>query len=45
LRVLLRTVFAAAGGTHDDWDEYDRVMADERRLAVLVRPRRVYGNP
>src|SRR5689334_2919470 len=25
LRVLLREVFVAAGGTHDDWDEYDRV--------------------
>jgi PPOX class probable F420-dependent enzyme len=42
---LLRDVFRAAGGTHDDWDEYDRVMADERRLAVLVRPERVYSNP
>jgi PPOX class probable F420-dependent enzyme len=42
---LLRDVFSAAGGTHDDWDEYDRVMADEHRLAVLVRPERVYSNP
>lgn len=40
---LLRDVFTAAGGTHDDWDEFDRVMADERRLAVLVRPDRVLG--
>ncbi|HEX8581028.1 MAG TPA: TIGR03618 family F420-dependent PPOX class oxidoreductase [Acidimicrobiales bacterium] len=40
---LLRDVFTAAGGTHDDWDEYDRVMAEERRTAVLVRPDRVYG--
>src|SRR6185295_9191083 len=40
LRVLLREVFAAAGGTHDDWDEYDRVMAAERRAAVLVTPER-----
>ncbi|MGH9037071.1 MAG: TIGR03618 family F420-dependent PPOX class oxidoreductase [Acidimicrobiia bacterium] len=40
---LLRTVFMAAGGTHDDWPTYDRVMADERRTAVLVRPQRVYG--
>jgi hypothetical protein len=38
-------VFSAAGGTHDDWDEYDRVMAGEERLAVLVRPERVYSNP
>jgi PPOX class probable F420-dependent enzyme len=41
---LLRDVFTAAGGTHDDWDEYDRVMAAERRTAVLVTPRRIYGN-
>jgi PPOX class probable F420-dependent enzyme len=45
LRRLLRDVFTAAGGTHDDWDTYDRVMAEERRAAVLVRPERVYGNP
>ena len=43
LRLLLRDVFTAAGGTHDDWDAYDRTMADERRAAVLVAPRRVYG--
>jgi PPOX class probable F420-dependent enzyme len=42
LRVLLREVFEAAGGTHDDWDEYDRVMRAERRAAVLVTPTRVY---
>ncbi|HKA92693.1 MAG TPA: TIGR03618 family F420-dependent PPOX class oxidoreductase [Acidimicrobiia bacterium] len=42
---LLREVFSAAGGTHDDWDEYDRVMAAERRVAVLVAPERVYSNP
>jgi len=44
LRLLLREVFAAAGGTHDDWDEYDRVMAKERRAVVLVAPTRVYSN-
>ena len=43
LRLLLREVFVAAGGDHDDWDAYDRTMADERRAAVLVRPSRVYG--
>lgn len=45
LKALLRNVFSAAGGTHDDWDEYDRVMAEERRTAVLVAPTRVYTNP
>jgi PPOX class probable F420-dependent enzyme len=44
LRLLLREVFTAAGGTHDDWDEYDRVMAAERRAVVLVAPTRVYSN-
>ena len=45
LRLLLREVFTAAGGTHDDWDTYDRVMRDERRTAVFVRPDKVYSNP
>jgi hypothetical protein len=44
LRLLLREVFTAAGGTHDDWDEYDRVMAEQRRTVVLVAPTRVYSN-
>lgn len=44
LRLLLRDVFTAAGGTHDDWDEYDRVMAEERRAVVLISPTRVYSN-
>ena len=42
---LLRDVFSAAGGTHDDWAAYDKAMAAERRTAVLLRPTRVYGNP
>ena len=41
---LLRHVFIAAGGTHDDWPTYDRVMAEERRAAVLITPERVYSN-
>jgi PPOX class probable F420-dependent enzyme len=45
LRLLLRHVFEAAGGTHDDWDAYDRTMRDERRAAVLVTPTRLYSNP
>lgn len=44
LRLLLRDIFTAAGGTHEDWDEYDRVMAAERRVAVLVTPERTYGS-
>jgi PPOX class probable F420-dependent enzyme len=44
LPALLRQVFTAAGGTHDDWETYDRVMAEEGRAAVLVAPERVYSN-
>ncbi len=42
---LLRAVFKAAGGEHDDWETYDRVMAEEHRTAVLLTPARVYSNP
>jgi PPOX class probable F420-dependent enzyme len=45
LRLLLREIFAAAGGEHEDWAEYDRVLAAERRAAVLVTPVRIYRNP
>jgi PPOX class probable F420-dependent enzyme len=44
LRLLLREVFQAAGGTHDDWSTYDAVMAEQRRTIVFVRPTRVYSN-
>lgn len=45
LRLLLREIFAAAGGEHGDWAEYDRAVAAERRVAVLVTPTRIYQNP
>ncbi len=45
LTMLLREVFQAAGGIHDDWATYDEVMRRERRTAVLVTPRRTYSNP
>ena len=45
LRLLLREIFVSAGGTHEDWDTYDRVMRDERRTAVLVTVTRAYSNP
>lgn len=44
LPALLRQIFQAAGGTHDDWDEFDRVMADENRVAVFIQTDRVIGN-
>ena len=41
---LLRAIYSAAGGgEHPDWDEYDRTMAAERRVAVLMGIRRGYG--
>jgi PPOX class probable F420-dependent enzyme len=43
LRVLLREIFTAAGGTHDNWHEYDQVMAADRSTAALVTPTRVYS--
>ena len=45
LRLLLRAIFTAAGGTHDDWTTYDQVMRDEHRTAVLVTPTRTYSSP
>jgi PPOX class probable F420-dependent enzyme len=45
LRILLRDIFTAAGGTHDDWATYDRVMREQRRTAVLITPTRIYTNP
>lgn len=44
LAQLLRDIFTAAGGTHDDWDAYDATMREQRRTAVLVTPTRVYSN-
>ncbi|WP_375484209.1 TIGR03618 family F420-dependent PPOX class oxidoreductase [uncultured Jatrophihabitans sp.] len=44
LRLLLREIFSAAGGTHDDWEAYDRTMVEQGRTAVLVETTRVYSN-
>jgi PPOX class probable F420-dependent enzyme len=44
LAELLRAVFRAAGGAHDDWVTFDRVMQEERRCAVLLRVERIYSN-
>lgn len=43
LRILLREVYQAAGGDHDDYEQYDRAMAQERRAAMLVEPDRIIG--
>ena len=44
LRVLMREVYQAAGGDHDDYDEYDRIMREERRAAIFIKPVRINGN-
>jgi PPOX class probable F420-dependent enzyme len=44
LRLLLREVFTAAGGTHDDWDAYDAEMVTQHRTVVLIVPTRIYSN-
>jgi hypothetical protein len=41
---LLRAIFVAAGGTHEDWAEFDRVMAEQRRVAVLIEAARIMTN-
>ncbi|MEU4196243.1 pyridoxamine 5'-phosphate oxidase [Kribbella sp. NPDC026611] len=45
LRVLLRDIYAAAGGVHPDLEEYDREMVADRRTAVLITPERFTSNP
>lgn len=42
---LIRAIYSAAGGEHENWDEFDRVMSVERRCAVLLSPKRIYTNP
>lgn len=42
---LLRDIYAAAGGTHPDLEEYDREMLADRRAAVFVTPQRFSANP
>ncbi len=44
LRLLLRQIYEAAGGTHDDLEEYDREMVRDGRTAVLVEPARIISN-
>ena len=41
---LLRDIFTAAGGSHDNWAEFDRVMAEQRRAAVFITPARITTN-
>ena len=42
MRCLLRELYVVTGGTHDDWDTYDRVVRMERRAVAVVVPERIY---
>jgi hypothetical protein len=46
-RVLdtIRAVYQAAGGQHEDWAEFDRVMAEDRRCAVFIKAEKIVSNP
>lgn len=39
----LRQLYREVSGEHDDWDDYDRAMIDQRRLVVRLHPTRAYG--
>jgi PPOX class probable F420-dependent enzyme len=41
---VIRSVYRAAGGDHEDWEEFDRVMAADRRCAVFVRVETITSN-
>ncbi len=41
---LVRRIFQAAGGQHDDYQEFDRAMVEDERCAVLITPAAIYGN-
>ena len=43
VRLTLRDVYrAAARKEHLDWEEYDRVLRDDGRVAILLTPSRMY---
>ena len=41
----VRAVYRAAGGDHEDWAEFDRVMAEDRRCAVFIKADKISSNP
>jgi len=44
IQMLLRDIFRASGDKdHPNWDEYDQAMQDQKAVAVLVLPKKVYG--
>ncbi len=44
MRRMFREVYRACGDSdHPDWEEYDRAMVEQRAVAALVEPERVFG--
>jgi PPOX class probable F420-dependent enzyme len=45
LRTTLREVYrVSAGKEHPNWDEYDAVMVEQKRVAILLAPTRMYAH-
>jgi hypothetical protein len=45
LRMARRHVFSATTKRRSaDWDEYDRIANEDKRVAMLLRPDHVYGS-
>ena len=45
LRLARRHIFSATTRRRSrDWDEYDRIAAADKRVAMLLRPEHVYGS-
>ena len=45
LRATLRDVYrASAGKEHPNWDEYDAAMSEQKRVAILLNPMRIYAH-
>jgi len=45
LRLRLREVYrASASKEHPNWDEYDAAMLQQQRVAVVLKPSRIYAH-
>lgn len=45
LRLALREVYRSASGKeHPNWEEFDRVMIADKRVAIIVEPEHHYGS-
>lgn len=44
LRLSLREIYKSASGKeHPNWEEFDRVMVSDKRVAIIVEPKHHYG--